>query len=106
MKIIRQNILPPKGFLAINLFGYLFCKPNAKITDITINHEQIHTEQMKEMLYVPFYLWYGAEWLVKLFCKGNAYRNLSFEREAYNNQYNLDYLKTRKHYSWLKRLFK
>jgi hypothetical protein len=39
MKIIRQNILPPKGFLAINLFGYLFCKPNAKITDITINHE-------------------------------------------------------------------
>lgn len=54
MKIIRQNILPPKGFLAINLFGYLFCRPNAKITDITINHEQIHTEQMKEMLYVPF----------------------------------------------------
>ena len=37
MKIIRQNILPPKGFLAINLFGYLFCKPNAKITDIIIN---------------------------------------------------------------------
>lgn len=93
MKIIRQNILPPKGFLAINLFGYLFCRPNAKITDITINHEQIHTEQMKEMLYVPFYLWYGVEWLVKLFCKGNAYRNLSFEREAYSNQYNLDYLK-------------
>ena len=106
MKIIRQNILPPKGFLAINLFGHLFCKPNAKITDITINHEQIHTEQMKEMLYVPFYLLYGVEWLIKLFCKGNAYRNLSFEREAYDNQYNLDYLKTRKHYSWLKRLFK
>jgi hypothetical protein len=44
MKIIRQNILPPKGFLAINLFGYLFCKPNTKINGITINHEQIHTE--------------------------------------------------------------
>lgn len=61
---------------------------------------------MKEMLYVSFYLWYGVEWLIKLFCKGNAYRNLSFEREAYDNQYNLDYIKTRKHYSWLKRLFK
>lgn len=61
---------------------------------------------MKEMLYIPFYLWYGVEWLIKLFYKGNAYRNLSFEREAYDNQYNLDYLKTRKHYSWLKRLFK
>lgn len=106
MKIIRQNILPPKGFLAINLFGCLFCKPNAKITDVTINHEQIHTEQMKEMLYIPFYLLYGVEWLIKLFCKGNAYRNLSFEREAYDNQYNIDYIKTRKHYNWIKRLFK
>lgn len=46
MKIIRQNILPPKGFSAINLFN-LFCKPNTKISDITINHEQIHTEQIK-----------------------------------------------------------
>ena len=106
MNIIRQNIFPPEGFSAINLFGYIFCRQNAKITDIIINHEQIHTEQMKEMLYVPFYLLYGVEWIVKLFCKGNAYRNLSFEREAYDNQYNLDYLKTRKHYSWLKRLFK
>jgi hypothetical protein len=40
---------------------------------------------MKEMLYIPFYLWYGVEWLIKLLCKGNAYRNLSFEREAYDN---------------------
>lgn len=80
MKIIIQNILPPKGFLAINLFGYLLCKPNAKVTDITINHEQIHTEQMKETLYISFYLLYGIEWLIKLLYKGNAYRNLSFER--------------------------
>jgi hypothetical protein len=40
---------------------------------------------MKEILYIPFYLWYGVEWLIKLFYKGNAYRNLSFEREAYDN---------------------
>lgn len=106
MKIIRQNMLPPKGFSAINIFGCLFCRPNTNISDITINHEQIHTEQMKEMLYIPFYLWYGVEWFVKLFCKGNAYRNISFEREAYDNQNNLDYIKNRKHYSWLKRLFK
>ena len=106
MKIIRNKILPPKGFYAINLFGILFCKHNTRISDTLINHESIHTEQMKEMLYVPFYLWYVIEWLIKLFCKGNAYRNISFEREAYDNQYNLDYLKTRKHYSWIKRLFK
>ena len=106
MKIVRNKILPTKGFSAINLFGILFCKHNTRISDTLINHESIHTEQMKEMLYVPFYLWYVIEWLIKLFCKGNAYRNISFEREAYDNQYNLDYLKTRKHYSWIKRLFK
>lgn len=106
MKIVKNKILPPKGFSAINLFGILFCKPNTRISDTLINHESIHTEQMKEMLYVPFYLLYVIEWLIKLFCKGNAYRNISFEREAYDNQYNLDYLKTRKHYSWIKRLFK
>ena len=106
MKIIRQSILPPKGFLAINLFGLLFCKKDAKINDVIVNHESIHTAQMKEMLYIPFYLWYVTEWLVKLLFKGNAYRNISFEREAYDNQYNLNYLKERKHYSWIKRLFK
>ena len=106
MKIIRQNILPPKGFLAINLFGLLFCKKDAKINDVIVNHESIHTSQMKEMLYIPFYLWYVTEWLVKLLFKGNAYRNISFEREAYDNQYNLNYLKERKRYSWIKRLFK
>ena len=102
MKIIRQNILPPKGFLAINLFGYLFCKPNAKITGITINHEQIHTEQMKEMLYIPFYLWYVIEWLIKLFGKGNAYKNISFEREAYAMEDDFNYLEKRKIWSFWK----
>ena len=106
MKIIRQNILPPKGFLAINLFGLLFCKKDAKINDVIVNHESIHTSQMKEMLYIPFYLWYVTEWLIKLLFKGNAYRNISFEREAYDNQYNLNYLKERKCYNWIKRLFK
>ena len=106
MKIIKNNILPPKGFLAINLFGLLFCRNKSKITKEIINHESIHTAQMKEMWYIPFYAWYVVEWLIRLFGKGNAYRNISFEREAYSNQNNLDYLKTRKHYGWIKRLFK
>ena len=39
MKIIRNNIIPFPGFKAINLFGVLFVKNNAKIDDVTINHE-------------------------------------------------------------------
>ena len=45
-----------------------------------------HTAQMKEMLYIFFYLWYVVEWIIRLFMKGNAYRNISFEREAYSNE--------------------
>ena len=106
MKIIENKLIPFKGFCAINLFGYLFCRDKSEINDIIVNHEEIHTSQMKELGYIPFYVLYFIEWLIRLLFKGNAYRNISFEREAYSNQYNLDYLKERKHYNWIKRLFK
>ena len=103
MKIIINNILPPKGFKCINLFGILFCR--RQLNKIDVNHETIHTKQMQELLYIFFYLWYVIEYLVKLIIYRNtklAYRNISFEKEAYQNQYNLDYLNNRKHYSWFK----
>lgn len=69
------------------------------------NHEAIHTAQMKEMLYIGFYLWYLVEWFIKLFrYGGKAYENISFEREAYTYQYDNSYLKKRKKYHWVKRL--
>ncbi len=103
MKIIRNNIIPFKGCKAINLFGVLFARKNARIDDVTIVHESIHTAQMREMLYIPYYLWYLIEWFVRLFCKGNAYRNISFEKEAYTYQYDYDYVeKKRKRFAWLK----
>ena len=50
-----------------------------------------------------FYLWYVIEWFFRIFINGNkAYVSLSFEREAYDNDDNLDYLKTRKRFAWLK----
>lgn len=106
MKIIENKLVPFKGFCAINLFGYLFCRDKNAINDIVVNHEEIHTSQMKELGYIPFYVLYFIEWLIKLPFKGNAYRNISFEREAYDNQRNLNYLKERRHYNWIKRLFK
>jgi hypothetical protein len=101
MKIIRNNIIPFSGYKAMNLFGVLFVRGNARIDDITLNHEKIHTAQIKEMLYVFFYVWYVIEWLIRL-PKGNAYRNISIEREAYTNDKNPNYLKTRKRYAFLK----
>jgi len=74
-----------------------------------VNHETIHWKQQLEMLIIFFYLWYLIEWFLKLILppyKESAYYALSFEREAHDNDDNLDYLATRRHYAWIKRVFK
>ena len=124
MKIIRNKYIPFPGYKAINLFGVLFVKNNAKIDEVTINHESIHSAQIAEVMIasIPFalllwlftnvwlglllviasyYLWYVIEWLIRL-PKGNAYKNISFEREAYANQDDLSYLKNRKRFDFAK----
>jgi len=102
MKVIRNKYLPVRGYTAMNLFGLLFCRPDAKITPQLINHERIHTAQMLEMLIVFFYLWYVVEWVVKIFTPGRSYYRISFEREAYRHMNDLKYLKNRKHFAWMK----
>jgi len=100
MKIIRNNIIPFKGFKAINLCGVLFVRKNAFLSEEVLNHERIHSAQIKEMKYIFFYLWYVVEWVIRLFMSGNAYRNISFEREAYDNQSDMDYLSNRSPFDW------
>lgn len=109
MKIIYNKLIPPKGYMAINLFGLLFIRKEYKneVEDYVINHERIHTRQMLELLIIPFYLIYLLEWLFRLIYYRNqnkAYRSISFEREAYIHQYNLHYIKRRKHFAWRKYL--
>lgn len=73
-----------------------------------IRHEMIHIRQQREMLIVPFYIWYILEWLIRLpFYGKDAYYNISFEREAYiydDLEYS-EYLEVRKPYSWFKYLW-
>jgi len=54
MKIVRNDLIPFKGFSAINLFGILFIRSDVMITNRLLNHEQIHARQMVEMLFVFF----------------------------------------------------
>lgn len=100
MKIVRTSILPFRGFTAINLLGVLFVHPGVYLSNEMMNHERIHSAQQREMLFVFFFLAYFIEWLVRLPMRGNAYRNISFEREAYANQRDLNYLRNRSLYSW------
>lgn len=100
MVIIRNSILPfGKRFAAINLFGILFVKYGVEIDNNLTNHEKIHTAQMRELLYIPFYIIYILEWLLLLVrFKGDfytAYRKISFEQEAYQNAADLSYLNRR-----------
>ena len=107
MKVIPNNILPFKGFMFCNVCGILFIRKDAmdNVEEKDYNHEAIHTAQMKELLYVGFYIAYLFEWLYRLiFHTKTAYMGISFEREAYENEENLKYLDTRKHFAqWRKR---
>jgi len=63
-----------------------------------MNHERIHLSQQIEMLILPFYLWYSLEFLLRLVQFKNvylAYKNISFEREAYANESDIDYFRKR-----------
>lgn len=101
MKIIYNNIIPFPGYKAINLFGIVFAR--RAMDSVDMNHEAIHTAQMKELLYIPYYIWYLIEWMILIIKYGNssdAYYNIRFEKEAYEHEFDMDYLKNRKHYHY------
>ena len=105
MIFISKHIVP-NGFVGITLFPFIILKKeNLKQDQILINHEKIHLRQQRELLVLLFYIIYGFEWFIKFFIYKNGYltyKNLSFEREAYQNENNLSYLKTRKTWDFIK----
>ncbi|WP_445734926.1 hypothetical protein [Mariniflexile sp.] len=106
--IFISKYLVPKGYWGLTIFPFVFLKSkDLKLNRILINHEKIHLKQQMELLVIPFYLIYGTEFLIRLFQYKNwhlAYRNISFEREAYLNEMHLGYLKQRTFWSFLKYL--
>jgi len=74
--------------------------------DKVYNHELIHIRQAKELWVIPMYILYGYYYLKSIFKdkKGHdhAYRNIPFEMEAYSNENDYDYLKTRPRNNWKK----
>ena len=92
-----------------NILGITLCPfgiyMKGVVSPIDVQHEQIHWRQQVEMLVIPFYIWYGIEYLVKLpRHRSAAYYNISFEREAYTKETFFYYFTTRKPYAWVKYL--
>lgn len=105
--IIKVSKIVPEGFIGITLwpFGIYVSEDKYLKNKELINHEKIHWEQQKEMLGLIFYIWYGVEYLIrKFFTKEDAYKNLGFEKEANDNEKNLQYLDNRKRYCWIKKI--
>jgi len=90
----------------IVIFPFIFLKVKHRDNKTIINHEKIHIRQQAECLLVFFWIVYFSQYgwlkLIKRMDHKTAYRNISFEKEAYSNQKNFSYLKNRKLFSWIK----
>jgi len=120
MKVIVNKIIPFGTFVAVTIGPFIFTKDASKITRIVVNHEAIHWEQQKELLILFCYILYGLFFLLELviclFDKSRgahadgrhrsiwkrAYRSIPFEREAYSYERDQQYLRTRRHYAWIR----
>ena len=89
---------------AISLCGFVFSR--GEMSERTKRHETIHFQQQLELRFIPFFLLYGLLWVIALFKNkfdgAEAYLNIAFEREAYENDANADYLTNRKRFAWVK----
>lgn len=106
MIIVCQNLLKNTKINGITIFPFIILRKKDFLqNNILINHEKIHIRQQLELFIVFFYIWYVAEyyyWYIKLKNKNLAYRNICFEREAYAQEEDLNYLETRKLWSFWK----
>ena len=105
MIVLVLKYLTPKGFRGITLFPFVFVVAKEDKEDaVFLNHEKIHVRQQLELLLLFFFVWYGVEFLIR-WCqyknRHTAYRNISFEREAYANEKNITYLQERSFWSFL-----
>ena len=86
-------------------FGVIFARKKSEpLSVVFVNHEEIHDAQAEDFMkegekkkwraYVRYYWAYLGQW------RKYGYRDCPFEREAYDNDQNLEYLETRKPKAW------
>lgn len=124
MEVVYSKIIPFAGYQAITLWPFIFVRTK-NVTDVLLNHENIHGRQQVEVLAVavvlsvlllligcswwsllalPLYLWiYVGLWLYMCIRKGfdKAYKANPLEREAYIYERDEWYLSERTPFAWL-----
>lgn len=107
--IVSKRLLSVLSFnfaSAMALYPFVLLRDKEMLNDkTTLLHEKIHLRQQIELLIIPFYLIYVLEYLYGR-CRGlshyNAYRQISFECEAYDNEKNRNYLKEKRWASFIR----
>jgi len=103
--IIILPLIRRLGISGITLFPFIILSDRTlKNNKRTVNHEQIHMRQQLEMLVILFYVVYLVEFgigLIKYKNRITAYKNISFEKEAYSHDLDLNYLKERRLWAWI-----
>ncbi len=106
--IVHAPLLLKKDFSGMAIFPFVFIKhPEVRHNQTVINHEKIHLMQEVEMLWIGFFIWYLLEFMLKWILYRNmwkAYRNISFEREAYAHEGDFLYIKNRRMWHFLRYL--
>lgn len=105
MIVVVFKYLMPKWARGITLFPFIVLSEKLdKKNLVLLNHEKIHIRQQLELVVVFFYLIYVLEFAFRYVQYRNwqtAYRNISFEREAYENEKDLNYLKKRSFWKFI-----
>lgn len=122
MIIVYNKFIPFKGFIAMCVWPFIFVRGNSVRKNVLI-HENIHAQQQMEMipltiflafsmfdsgcgwfslLALPLYYYvYALLWLLRVKTE-DPYTNNPMEQEAYANEFDEKYIKSRKPFAWVK----
>jgi hypothetical protein len=87
MIFYNSNIPKWFGFEGITIFIFIFINYSEQdCPKWLVNHEKLHVEQQIKWLFIPFYIVYAWDYVLGRLSgltHWGAYRNIRFEKEAY-----------------------
>lgn len=94
-------------YAGMALYPFVFIRKDVspRRLPVLIYHEKIHLRQQLELLLLPFYVLYLFHYLINLVRFRNhdlAYRNVIFEKEAFDNENKPNYLMNRAWFNFIR----
>ena len=87
---------------AITLYPFIILNDECD-HPVIVNHEKIHLAQQRELWLIPFYVLYISYWIkgkIQGMTNQAAYMSIPFEKEAYANEKDFEYLDNREKQAW------